>query len=418
MSRRLAPLRRGLDAMPSPVKDRPGVLLRDPFRYAEDVVIVPPPLVPFLRFFDGGHDEGDLAAALHRATGEIGAGEYAHGLAESLGKSGFLEDDELERRRAARHRAFAEARLREASHAGAAYPEDKEALRSVLDECLRSADADEATPPSGVFAVVAPHVSLEGGSRSYGSAYRALPTDAAERTVVVLGTSHYGESGRFGLTRKPYRTPLGETSVDLALVNRLAAEGGEAAVVEDYCHAVEHAIEFQVLFLQHLLGPGVRVVPILCGPFVEATLGPGRPENDTGVERFLATLADIAAREGPRLLWVLGVDMAHVGRRYGDAAAAEAGRGPLKDVEDRDRARIAAIEAGDVDGFWAQVQEESDDLRWCGASAFYTFLKATGSPRGSLLRYEQWNIDTESVVSFGALAFGAPSPPRDGEEGT
>ena len=95
MGRRLAPLRRSLDAMPSPVRERPGLLLRDPFRYTENVVIVPPPLVPFLRFFDGGHDEGDLAAALYRATGELGAGEYARGLADSLGRGGFLEASPL-----------------------------------------------------------------------------------------------------------------------------------------------------------------------------------------------------------------------------------------------------------------------------------------------------------------------------------
>jgi hypothetical protein len=42
MSPRLAALRRSLDAMPSPVEDRPGLLLRDPFGYTEDAVIVPP----------------------------------------------------------------------------------------------------------------------------------------------------------------------------------------------------------------------------------------------------------------------------------------------------------------------------------------------------------------------------------------
>ena len=288
----------------------------------------------------------------------------------------------------------------------------------MLDERLRACGPDEAAPPVGVYAVAAPHVSIEGGWRSYASAYRALPPDASERTVVVLGTSHYGDSGRFGLTRKPYRTPLGETSVDLPLVDRLIARGGESVVVEDYCHAVEHAVEFQVLFLQHRLGPAVRVVPILCGPFVEATLGPGRPEDDPGVERFLAALADVAASVSPGLLWVLGVDMAHLGRRYGDAEAARAGLGPLTEVEARDRRRLGAVAAGDAEGFWAQVQQNSDDLRWCGASALYSFLRATGSPRGTLLRYEQWNIDPESVVTFGALAFGDPPPPRDGEEGT
>ena len=39
--------------------------------------------------------------------------------------------------------------------------------------------------------------------------------------------------------------------------------------------------------------------------------------------------------------------------------------------------------------------------------------RATGSPRGALLRYEQWNIAPESVVSFGALAFGETPPERD-----
>jgi AmmeMemoRadiSam system protein B len=409
MSRRLAPLRRGLDAMPSPVKERPGCLLRDPFRYTEDVVIVPPPLVPFLRFFDGAHEEADLVTALLQATGEIGAGDYARGLADSLRRSGFLEDDELERRRRERHRAFADAPRREASHAGVAYPTEPAELTRGLGGYLAEAGPDEGTCPDEVFAVVAPHVSLEGGWRSYASAYRALPTGAGGRTLVVLGTSHYGEPESFGLTRKPYRTPLGETSVDEAAVSLLMAAGG-AAVEEDYCHAVEHTIEFQVLFLQHLLGPAVRIVPVLCGPFARATTG-GRPEDDAGVARFLDGLAELAAERGSGLRWILGVDMAHVGRRYGDDLPVEAGRLPV--VEERDRRRIDALVAGDADGFWEQVQEHGDDLRWCGASALYSFLRATGSPSGALLRYEQWNIDPASVVTFGALAYGAPEVARD-----
>ena len=93
-------------------------------------------------------------------------------------------------------------------------------------------------------------MSPEGGHRAYAAAYRALPEDAAGRTVVVLGTSHYGAAERFGLTRKPYVTPFGPAGTDPEVVDRLIAEGGDAVVVEDYCHAVEHSIEFQVVFLQ------------------------------------------------------------------------------------------------------------------------------------------------------------------------
>jgi AmmeMemoRadiSam system protein B len=416
MYRRLAPLRRTLDAMPSPVEDRPGLLLRDPLGYAEDVVIIPPPLVAFLRFFDGEHDEGDLAEALHRATGEIGASGFARRLADALGGSGFLEDEELGRRRESRQRAFAEAPAREAVHAGDGYPSDVAELASLLDSWLRPHPQTEAAPPPGVYAVASPHVSLEGGHRSYAAAYRTLPPEADGRTVVVLGTSHYGAPERFGLTRKPYVTPFGPAGTDLDVVDRLIAGGGDAVTVEDYCHAVEHSIEFQVLFLQHRLSPAVRVVPVLCGPFAAATRGPGRPEDDPGVARFIDALGELDARAGRRLLWVLAVDMAHVGRRYGDDLDARTGSPELAAVEERDRRRIAALAEPDPDAFWELVREGDDELKWCGAAPLYAFLKATAPRRGALLRYEQWNIDPASVVSFAAMAFGRgeAAPPGEG----
>ena len=43
---------------------------------------------------------------------------------------------------------------------------------------------------------------------------------------------------------------------------------------------------------------------------------------------------------GKRLFWVLGIDMAHMGRRYGDRFEARAGAGTLAEVERRDRQRI------------------------------------------------------------------------------
>jgi AmmeMemoRadiSam system protein B len=183
--------------------------------------------------------------------------------------------------------------------------------------------------------------------------------------------------------------------------------------MEDYCHAVEHSIEFQVVFLQNRWGKDVRVLPILCGPFARATSDGGRPEDDPGVARFLDSLADLAVREGDRLLWVLGVDLAHMGRRYGDGDRARAGEGSMQGVARRDRERLDRIIEGDAPGFWSLLREGGDDLKWCGASPLYTFLRAAGPVRGTVLEYEQWNIDPESVVSFAALAFGRGMAPLD-----
>jgi hypothetical protein len=86
-------------------------------------------------------------------------------------------------------------------------------------------------------------------------------------------------------------------------------------MVEDYCHAIEHSIEFQVVFLQHVFGPNIRILPVLCGSYLRSIYEGGLPEDDDGVRRILGTLGEMGAREDGKLLWVLGVDMAHMGQR-------------------------------------------------------------------------------------------------------
>jgi predicted class III extradiol MEMO1 family dioxygenase len=117
----------------------------------------------------------------------------------------------------------------------------------------------------------------------------------------------------------------------------------------------------------------------------------------------------MAAREDGRLFWVLGIDLAHMGRRYGDALEAHSDAGEMLGVAERDKARLERVNASDAQGFWELVQQNQDDLKWCGAAPLYTFLKTVPQARGSLRRYQQWNIDEQSVVSFAALTFGQES---------
>ena len=67
--------------------------------------------------------------------------------------------------------------------------------------------------------------------------------------------------------------------------------------------------------------------------------------------------------------------------------------------------RIDQINASDARGFWDLIKENGDDLKWCGTSPFYTFMKAVPHARGTTQRYEQWNIDERSVVSFAGISF-------------
>jgi MEMO1 family protein len=401
-------LRTSLDFMPSPLEDKPGLVIRDPFRFSDATLIIPPALIGCLELFDGEHNGLDLRAYLVRLTGDLGAGELEKHLLDALSGAGFLEDENFEQRKAEAERTFAAAPLREPVHAGAGYPDQPQELAETLQGYMAGdAGGVSANDPAHdrVLGIAAPHVSPFGGIDAYRAAYSALSPADADRTFVILGTSHYGHPDRLGLTRKPFVTPFGEAMTDTNLVDELARSAGASAAMEDYCHAIEHSIEFQVIFLQHLFGPRIRIVPVLCGPYARSLFAGGFPDDDDGVRRIFGALGEMAAREGQRLLWVLGVDMAHMGRRYGDPLIATAGRGEMEDVERRDRARIARMESGDAQGFWELVRENQDELKWCGSAPIYTFLKAVPDARGSLLRYQQWNIDDESVVSFAGMRF-------------
>ncbi|HEV1283774.1 MAG TPA: AmmeMemoRadiSam system protein B, partial [Bryobacteraceae bacterium] len=92
-------LRNNLDFLPSPVPDRPGLVIRDPFHYSDATLIVPPGLVSCLEFFDGEHSSLDLREYLVRATGDLEVGEIEHHLTETLSAAGFLEDEAFDRRK-------------------------------------------------------------------------------------------------------------------------------------------------------------------------------------------------------------------------------------------------------------------------------------------------------------------------------
>jgi AmmeMemoRadiSam system protein B len=395
----LPKLRMDLDIMLSPVTDRPGLLIRDRLRYSDTTLIIPPYLIPALLLLDGTRTKLDLQAELARSLVIPEIGNAIGHLLEALSQAGFLEDETYAKLKQGRILAFTESPVRQAAHAGSAYPAEIGPLRDLMQHYL-----DGAAPTrKGIMGIAAPHVSPQGGWQSYRAAYQELTPDLRDRTFVVLGTCHYGQPGKFGLTHKPFQTPFGKTRIDQTLVAELAAQ--PAALLEDYCHAIEHSIEFQVVFLQAIYGADVRILPLLCGPFANTMHADEFPEDDEHVKRFLEALREIAEREKQRLFWVLGVDMAHMGTRFGDTFAAHADRDEMSLVRERDMLRIERMNASDARGFWNLIKENRDDLKWCGSSPIYTFMKVVPQARGTLHRYQQWNIDEKSVVSFAGISF-------------
>jgi AmmeMemoRadiSam system protein B len=412
MARTLPHLRLELDLMPSPLEERPGLLMRDPFQYSDATIIVPPLLAQALALFDGQSTDLDLRAWLTRKTGELQTAELAEHLLRTLEENGFLHSDTFFRLRDEKQAEFAAAPERTPAHAGSAYPDDADALRAAMLGWDMPTASSGAVPArkGGLIGLAAPHVSPEGGFKSYAAAYRRLEPEDVTKTFVILGTSHYGEPETFGLTRKAYQTPLGPVESDRAIVDELELSAPGSIRMEDYCHSSEHSIEFQTVYLQAALnqalpeGERLRAVPILCGSFFRSLESGDPPETQERLRRFFDALAELQVKRDD-LIWVLGVDMAHIGRRYGDATPAQAEAGHMLEVRRKDEARLACIEDGDADGFFALVHPKRDELRWCGYSPIYTLLRSVSRLKGRTLSYEQWNIDPQSVVSFAGIEF-------------
>lgn len=403
-------LRGDVDCFPSPQPSYPGWILRDPMGYATAALRVPAELIPVLARLDGRHGLLDCQAEISRQNGEIVPAEVITDTVAMLRDAGFLLTPEFIALRHQREAAFAAAPLRAAAFAGGGYPEDPGELRQTLTDYVAS--AADPPPESGIggplMGLAAPHVSPWGGIGGYAAAYRLLPSDLEGKTLAILGTSHHGAPDRFGLTRKPFLTPLGRLETDLEAVDYLFAHAGEVCIAEDYCHAIEHTIEFQCIFAQAGgAGTGTKILPVLCGPMLA-------PER--GSDRFYAALGALAARRGQNWFWLLGVDLAHMGLRYGGAEAVQAGDASARAIEQRDRERLAAVTAGDAAGFrrlaGGDIAGYSSSLHWCGVSALYAFLRAMPHARGQLLHYGQWNIDEGSIVSYAAIAWRQPGEPE------
>ena len=108
--------------MPSPSPEHPGLFIRDPYRFTDAMLIIPPLLVECLSFFDGRNTELDLRAELVRLTNDLEIGGVIENLVQTLSTAGFLEDENFARMQDQRRAEFAAQTVREPAVRGLCLP--------------------------------------------------------------------------------------------------------------------------------------------------------------------------------------------------------------------------------------------------------------------------------------------------------
>lgn len=386
------------------------LILRDTEGVTDAQAHIPPALIPIVARFTGKLTVEQIAREASNDTGSEIPVEIVERLAEELDRGLFLDSASYRAARAAVEKAFVDAAVRPASHAGGAYLADGSLLARYLDEkCLAKAHPTAPPRPAGtkLVALVAPHIDPWRGAVGYGHAYGAMAASLAPEvdTFVLFGTSHVPMREPFALCNKAFDTPLGALPADSAGLDAIARACSFDAYAGQFNHKREHSLEFQVVFLRHLLGKRpARVIPILAG-LGDQQSRKTDPARSRHASELLDAVRELVESRPGRVVVVAGADMAHVGPRFGDAQAY--GDGDRARLADADLASLARASAGEAKAFWDDVVRDLETRRVCGLAPIYALLRTmqTGA-RGEILHYEQ-NVDKEdgSIVSHAAVGF-------------
>ncbi len=405
------PRLRPIEVIPVETGRGRGFALYDPRRIAPDPVVLTAGALFVLEQLNGQNTPPDIQANIRLATGhDLELDEIAK-LIQVLDESLFLETPRFEAAERSLREEFGRLTSRPAAMAGSAYPSDPDELRAFMAN-LFEGDGGPGLPERnghdpGFRALVAPHIDLARGGPCFATAYKALVEACDADTFVILGIQHAGDGRPYAVTAKSFETPLGPMPTDRGMVTDLLDNAPPGSLGDEFSHRNEHSVEFAALLLRYLYIDRERpaIVPILCGS-LHGEAGDGEPIDRAEVAGFVDALRNAIDNSGKNVCVIASVDLAHVGRRFGDSQPADAD--VCARVESEDRQMLDAFASLDIAGFQELMTKDRDTRHVCGHPAMYTLMHLLGrGVVGTLLRYDQAvEAETESVVSFAAMTFG------------
>ena len=167
------------------------IALRDPAGFAEQVPLLPRPLLDLVSLFDGEHSS-PRSRRFSPAPRPGADGGADRGVVASLDDGGFLDSPRFAERRLAIEDAFRRSPVRAAAHAGGAYAGEAGALRRADRRVLRHADGPGAGAPG--------RAAERPQRRAADRAPHRLPPRRADLRVGVPGA-------RGAARRRPLRDP-------------------------------------------------------------------------------------------------------------------------------------------------------------------------------------------------------------------
>lgn len=410
----LPPLRTRLEAVPAGEDAGADFVLRDLEDLSDKPVGLSHGAMLLLSLLDGRRTAAQVRDLFRKSSGAEVDAPTILALVDGLEKAGYLETAEAADKRRLARDAFRAAPRRAPAFAGLSYAGEAAALSGELAAFFRAEggpgkDAAPGGARPAPLGLVAPHIDFGRGGPAYAWAYRALAERRPPDAIVALGVAHVSPDSPWTLTPKTYETPLGGLEVDAALYGELASKLWYDPRADEWVHQREHSLEFQAVWLRHAWKERTPPwVPVLVSSF-ERFSPDEAPSKAPAVEKAIKDLGAVLraqADAGRRVMVLCGIDLAHVGPRFGDEE--EVTPELQARVEAEDRKSLIDAMALDADGFYRSVVADGHWRKVCGLSALYTglrLMKELGASPGRLLTYGQAPDPAGGLVSFASAVF-------------
>lgn len=415
----LPALRTRLEAVPAVEEGQAVFVLRDLEELTEKPLALSGGGMMLVSLLDGQRTAAELRDLFLKNTGAAIELKVIVDLVRALDQAGYLETPAVAERRKKMLEDFRGSGRRPAVFAGPSYAAEPLALAGELGKFFKSEDGPGKDKAEGALGrsptgLVAPHIDFTRGGPAYAWAYQALSERTPPDVIVALGVAHVSPDSPWTFTPKKYETPFGAMEIDDELYTGLSTKVWYEPRADEWVHKNEHSLEFQAVWLRYLWREKTPPwVPILVSSFERFSPdeAPSKiPTIEKAIKDFGAVLRAYQAR-GKRVMVLCGVDLAHVGPRFGD-------EDPItpdmeQKIESEDRASLVDAMALDADGFYRSVVAGDHWRRVCGLSSLYTGLRlikelggASAQP-GRLLSYGQAPDPAGGLVSFASALFDA-----------
>lgn len=275
--------------------------------------------------------------------------------------------------------------VRKAAVAGQFYSDDAEALEKYFEKEFNQITI--APNDKKVRAIIVPHAGYVYSGRTAAWGFATLREKNNYKNVFILGSSHIAAfDGATVFHGSAFETPLGLAEIN-AEITGILQQNNIFKFPQQY-QIEDHVLEVEIPFLQYILEPGFRIIPITIGT-----------KSSYALNKIAEALIPYFTEEN---LFVISTDLSHY-PSYSDAVKA-------------DSTVVQSILSGNPETFDSVVRSSENSgienyvTAICGYSAVYVLMSIAGSSPGfayEKLKYSNSGDisgDFDRVVGYAAVA--------------